>query len=1232
VLTRPLERHLDSAEIDALISSPDLVPESGQGAEQALEEARRHLESCEACNRKVQMHMSVQSEISRLGAHPGVQPGPTCPDGIDWLHLVAGMLPEVETKLLMSHAAQCDYCGPLLRKAAESLSDESTSEENQALARLESTRLDWQRNLAKQLSRDVREEIWTDKVRPGWWKGFGSWPRWALGAAMLALPVVTVLIAVNHMRSLRPDEAAKRPAVASVQQANASPQQADQLLGQAYTERRMFEMRIEGASYGPLNQTRGSDQSNSRMNLPIPLLQAEETIARNLKSSPDSSPWLQAAGRANLEEGKYEAALAALQRASRFEPENQAITVDMATAYFMRAEDLHRLEDYGEAVELLGKVAASRPKDSLVIFNYAIALEGAQLFSQAVEEWKKFLSLDADSDWASEARTRLSNLEERLRQKKQRSEEPLKSLDEFIVALGSGRAGSVLDIDARIEVYQDLAVERWLPLAYPNNTRTPSVARVARRALRLLASLLQSHHQDHWLTDLLNQAEAGLNPHKAIASLAEAARLNHTSDRDRATELALEAVELFRNARIPAGESRAQFEAIYAEQLVHQNRHCYQAAQKLSGLRAHQQYVWLQIQVLLESAVCSSMNDERALELVGEARQLAEKHRYYILQLRATTFLAGLSWSTGDPGAAWRYSADGLSHYWAGDYPYIRGYNLYTNLDYLAEDDQKWFLQAAVLREAVQMILNTPDTVLLAVVQGRLGQALFMVGDLFAAEASFKNAEQLFALSPEGSRRRNLGAEAEIGLANVSLRRREAADAVARLEKIRLTISQIPDKDLSLSFFQSLGLAQLNAGRISEAEKTLTLALHLAEEGLGLTSAERKRLEWSRKNEPTYRALVRLTFAEHPEKALAYWESYKGASLRGGMQKQGLRVASPYRASLALPDVASLVAADAAIISYALFDTGTAVWILDTNGIQARWLDSPKVEIESLARRFGEDCSNPSSDSDGLRREALQLYEKLFAPIEPFVHNHKRLVIETDGALDLVPFEALSNGRGAYLADQYSVTFSSGLYYVAAAGPWRRVSSGSRALVVGDPSSPGWPTLQAAEVEAREVAALFRHSRLVLHDDARYETILRELPQAEVFHFAGHAITTSNEAGLVLGGPGVLDVLKMSRLSFRSNKLVVLSACASAQGPTGLFNDPYSTARLLVGAGVPEVVASRWMVDSNSTAALMKEFYGQLFTGKGVGASMQAAAASIRSRPGLSHPFYWASFAVFGRG
>src|ERR1700729_1488708 len=67
---------------------------------------------------------------------------------------------------------------------------------------------------------------------------------------------------------------------------------------------------------------------------------------------------------------------------------------------------------------------------------------------------------------------------------------------------------------------------------------------------------------------------------------------------------------------------------------------------------------------------------------------------------------------------------------------------------------------------------------------------------------------------------------------------------------------------------------------MAQAEKDMYEALRLAEKGLALAGTSEEKLQWSRKNEALYRAMVQLKLRTNPQEALAYWEWYKGASLR----------------------------------------------------------------------------------------------------------------------------------------------------------------------------------------------------------------------------------------------------------------------------------------------------------------------------------------------------------------
>ena len=181
-----------------------------------------------------------------------------------------------------------------------------------------------------------------------------------------------------------------------------------------------------------------------------------------------------------------------------------------------------------------------------------------------------------------------------------------------------------------------------------------------------------------------------------------------------------------------------------------------------------------------------------------------------------------------------------------------------------------------------------------------------------------------------------------------------------------------------------------------------------------------------------------------------------------------------------------------------------------------------------------------------------------------------------------------------------------------------------------------FPPLDDALGEAEDAVARFPGSAVISGADANPANVRDLISQAQIFHFAGHAVTSIDRSGLLLGGafsatqsdPSFWDARAVESLRLDRCQLAVLSACSTGQ--FGSRNEPDHLARAFLAAGARRVVASRWPVNSRATRILMAEFYSELSRGKPVAASLQAASASLRKRVETSHPYYWSAFAVFG--
>jgi CHAT domain-containing protein len=70
----------------------------------------------------------------------------------------------------------------------------------------------------------------------------------------------------------------------------------------------------------------------------------------------------------------------------------------------------------------------------------------------------------------------------------------------------------------------------------------------------------------------------------------------------------------------------------------------------------------------------------------------------------------------------------------------------------------------------------------------------------------------------------------------------------------------------------------------------------------------------------------------------------------------------------------------------------------------------------------------------------------------------------------------------------------------------------------------------------------------------------------------------------------------------------------------------------LASLGVPEVVATRWQIDSASAVPMMDAFYGGLAKGLSVPSALTAARQSLLRDPRYRHPYYWAAYYASGTG
>ena len=305
---------------------------------------------------------------------------------------------------------------------------------------------------------------------------------------------------------------------------------------------------------------------------------------------------------------------------------------------------------------------------------------------------------------------------------------------------------------------------------------------------------------------------------------------------------------------------------------------------------------------------------------------------------------------------------------------------------------------------------------------------------------------------------------------------------------------------------------------------------------------------------------------------------------------------------------------------------------------------SRRSSSEIIARRTDQESANALK----------QLHQVLIDPIADLLPRDVSapVIFIPQGPLFGIPFPALQAADGQYLIDKHTILTAPSIQVLAqTAQQNRRVSQHSQssdtALVVGNPYP--YPNnlddLANAANEAKEIAELLGVHPLI-GKEAREETILAKMPQAQILHFATHA-SFDEQNGLqsaiyltaesnapdddLFQTPGRITAAEIFN-QFEANPLnaqiAILSACDTGQGEiTG--DGVIGLSRSLIAAGVPSVLVSLWSVDDASTAKLMTGFY-QNWQQQGLDKATALRQAMLQLKEEYPEPYYWGAFTLIG--
>ena len=273
-----------------------------------------------------------------------------------------------------------------------------------------------------------------------------------------------------------------------------------------------------------------------------------------------------------------------------------------------------------------------------------------------------------------------------------------------------------------------------------------------------------------------------------------------------------------------------------------------------------------------------------------------------------------------------------------------------------------------------------------------------------------------------------------------------------------------------------------------------------------------------------------------------------------------------------------------------------------------------------------------------------QLYNSLIAPAKEkgYLPKEGTLVFILDSTLQSLPTSVLHDGQ-SYLFEHYSIAMTLGSQLREP----KAMPVDKSALIAGlsrvNPIFKNSKTfknitpLPEVEIEVESIKKNIPSTVELLNENFTSKQFQTEMSRHSfpIVHITTHGKFSSDpKQTILLSWDKLINVQQMNRL-LRSKAEVgqelperlVLSACETAKG------DAQSTlgiAGMAAQAGARSTVASLWVVEAESTALFMNEFYKSLKDGMPKAEAVRQAQLVLLKSSKFHHPFFWSPFILVG--
>ena len=347
-------------------------------------------------------------------------------------------------------------------------------------------------------------------------------------------------------------------------------------------------------------------------------------------------------------------------------------------------------------------------------------------------------------------------------------------------------------------------------------------------------------------------------------------------------------------------------------------------------------------------------------------------------------------------------------------------------------------------------------------------------------------------------------------------------------------------------------------------------------------------------------------------------------------------------------------------------------------------VDSIETLVKSLLTKMEYAIENNHNS------ESIELYKRLWVPLEPYIKDKKQIYIAPDGILNILPFTVLrkssatplllediqinmlSSGRDLVIQPlEGKVTppaiFAAGLYSPSHHAFYKKQRIIEKSITVAKRASGlKFSPLPNAWDEGVALKKLFHDNG---YEEVQFfplekatESAVKSLKSPKILHFATHgfyqedisnqsktayqnpllrsglALTNANLVSTGKSESGILTAQEILSLSLAGTELVVLSACETGLGEIQINEGVYGLKRSFQNAGAKAVLSSLWNINSVSSKKFMTTFYGYLLGGSPPQKALRSTQLDFLHNTDcdkygncIKHPMHWAAFTIVGK-